>query len=132
MGIKAATSEFIVIASAHVYPVYEDWLEKILEPFADEKVAISYGKQRGTATTQYSEHQFFKQWFPETPNFKQDHPFCNNANSAIRKSLWAQRPYDETLTGLEDLAWAIDEIASAIDAMRCPCEPISDDGRWAS
>lgn len=32
--------------------------------------------------------------------------FCNNANAAIRKSLWEQNPYDETLTGLEDLAWA--------------------------
>lgn len=31
--------------------------------------------------------------------------FCNNANVAIRKSLWQQNLYDETLTGLEDLAW---------------------------
>jgi hypothetical protein len=31
--------------------------------------------------------------------------FCNNANAAVRKSLWQQNRYDETLTGLEDLAW---------------------------
>ena len=31
--------------------------------------------------------------------------FCNNANAAIRKCLWEQHPYDETLTGLEDLDW---------------------------
>jgi rhamnosyltransferase len=37
---------------------------------------------------------------------KQATAFCNNANAAIRKSLWKQNPYDETLTGLEDLAWA--------------------------
>ena len=34
------------------------------------------------------------------------HPFCNNANCAIRRSLWLEQPYDETLTGLEDLYWA--------------------------
>jgi GT2 family glycosyltransferase len=32
-------------------------------------------------------------------------PFCNNANCAIRKSLWDQIQYDEELTGLEDLDW---------------------------
>src|SRR5678815_3560497 len=47
-GLRAATREFVVIASAHVYPVYPDWLESLLSPFAaDEKVALTYGKQRG-------------------------------------------------------------------------------------
>jgi len=36
----------------------------------------------------------------------QETAFCNNANTAIRQSLWQKNPYDETLTGLEDLAWA--------------------------
>ncbi|MBN1230639.1 MAG: glycosyltransferase family 2 protein [Anaerolineales bacterium] len=105
-GIQAANGEFMVIASAHVYPVYPDWLEKILEPFEDETIALSYGKQRGASTSKFSEHQYFKQWFPDTPAPHQNHPFCNNANAAIRKSLWEERPYDEGLTGLEDLDWA--------------------------
>ena len=29
-GVRAARREFIVIASAHVYPVYPDWLESLL------------------------------------------------------------------------------------------------------
>ncbi len=106
IGIEAARGELIVIASAHVYPVYPDWLEKILVPFANPQVALSYGKQRGAAATKYSEHQFFRQWFPDAPNPIQSHPFCNNANAAIRRELWQQYPYDESLTGLEDLAWA--------------------------
>ena len=39
-------------------------------------------------------------------NPNQPTAFCNNANAAIRKSLWEKNPYDETLSGLEDLAWA--------------------------
>ena len=38
--------------------------------------------------------------------YQQRHPFCNNANSAIRRSLWKSLPYNEELTGLEDLDWA--------------------------
>jgi glycosyltransferase involved in cell wall biosynthesis len=105
-GIQAAKHELVVIASAHVYPVYPDWLECLLHPFEDEKVALVYGKQRGTSTSKNSEKQIFQQWFPEEDNPRQPSPFCNNANAAIRRSLWEEHPYDETLTGLEDVAWA--------------------------
>lgn len=105
-GIKSASREFIVIASAHVYPVYPDWLATLLKPFQDEKVALTYGKQRGYAGSKYSEHQIFHQWYPDAGNLDQATAFCNNANAAIRKSLWEGHPYDETLTGLEDLEWA--------------------------
>ena len=41
-----------------------------------------------------------------TSDADQAHPFCNNANAAIRRSAWESHPYDEELTGLEDMAWA--------------------------
>jgi len=105
-GIQAATRELVVIASAHIYPVYPDWLETLLRPFQDNSVALTYGKQRGYEGSKYSEHQIFHQWYPDVSKPKQETAFCNNANAAIRKSLWEKNPYDETLTGLEDLAWA--------------------------
>lgn len=105
LGLRAATRELIVIASAHVYPVYPDWLEALLRPFEDNKVALSYGKQRGPETAQFSEQQIYHQWYPNVSRPRQATAFCNNANAAIRKSLWQQNQFDETLTGLEDLAW---------------------------
>lgn len=105
-GIAQSRSELVVMASAHVYPVYPDWLEKILVPFSDSQVALTYGKQRGMETTKFSEHQIFKHWFPDYSILRQPHPFCNNANAAIRRCLWERFPYNETLTGLEDLAFA--------------------------
>ena len=105
LGIKSASRELIVIASAHIYPVYPDWLEKLLEPFQDNQVALAYGKQRGYEGSKYSEHQIFHQWYPETGSHDQITAFCNNANAAIRKSLWEKHNYDESLTGLEDLEW---------------------------
>ena len=106
LGIAEARHEFVVFASAHVYPVYPDWLERLLAPFADPKTGLSYGKQRGNSLTNFSEQQVFAHWFPDQSIPRQSHPFCNNANAAIRRSLWQGHPYDETLTGLEDLAWA--------------------------
>jgi rhamnosyltransferase len=106
LGVQAATRDLVVMASAHVYPVYPDWLECLLRPFQDERIALTYGKQRGPDTARFSERQIYHQWYPDVSISRQDTAFCNNANAAIRKSLWAQNLYDETLTGLEDLAWA--------------------------
>lgn len=104
-GIQQARADFVVMASAHVYPVYPDWLEKMLDPFKDAQVGLVYGKQRGCETTQFSEHQIFRHWYPDQSVARQATPFCNNANAAIRRSLWEEHNYDELLPALEDLAW---------------------------
>jgi glycosyltransferase involved in cell wall biosynthesis len=106
MGISEASGEIIVIISAHCYPVYPDWLEQLVKPLNDEDIGLSYGRQRGGETNYFSEHQFFRKYFPENSVFQQAHPYSHNANAAIRRELWAQHPYDENLTGLEDLAWS--------------------------
>ena len=77
-GIQAARRELVVIASAHVYPVYPDWLERLLSPFDNERVALVYGKQRGTEASKFSEHQIFRQWFADADMAQQESPFCNN------------------------------------------------------
>jgi rhamnosyltransferase len=107
LGARAATGEIIVAASAHVYPLYTDWLERLVEPFREPEVALTYGKQRGDSRTRwYSEHRVFEKWFPNRSDATRKSPFCNNANAAVRRSVWASQPYDESLTGLEDIEWA--------------------------
>lgn len=106
LGLAHARGDIAVIASAHVYPVYPDWLERLLAPLQEPGVALAYGKQRGGPQALFSEQQIFLRWYPEQSNPRQGHPFCNNANAAIRRDLWLEHPYDETLSGLEDLAWA--------------------------
>lgn len=105
-GIAHARAERVVIASAHVYPVYPDWLERMLSPLDDPLTGLAYGKQCGGDNSHFSEKQVLAHWYPDRSNLHQDQPFCNNANSAIRRSLWEKHSYDETLSGLEDVAWA--------------------------
>ena len=106
LGVSAASGEFVVLISAHCFPVYPDWLDLLTKPFENNKVALCYGKQRGGNTNHYSEHQFFRKFFPDNSVFEQAHPYSHNANAAIRRELWKKHPYDESLTGLEDLAWS--------------------------
>ena len=105
-GCQEAQGDILVFISAHCYPTHEDWLERLVAPFSDSKVACSYGKQRGNNKTRFSEKRLFEQWFPDTPDPDQAHPFCNNANCAVRRTVWAHQSYDEELTGLEDLHWS--------------------------
>lgn len=105
-GCAVAGGEILVFVSAHAYPARSTWLQHLVAPFAEDRVALSYGRQRGNGTNRFSEHQIFAAWFPPRSVCPQTTHFCNNANCAIRRSAWEEHPYDETLTGLEDLAWA--------------------------
>jgi len=106
VGCENATGDYLLFASAHVYPVYTTWVQEMIRPLLNNRVALCYGRQIGNELTKYSEHQLFKRWFPAESDFNQNYPFCNNANCAIKKELWQEQKYDELLTGLEDLDWA--------------------------
>jgi len=106
VGCQGAKGAILLFASAHVYPFYKDWIDKMLRPFSDSKVALVYGRQIGNDITHFSEHEIFAKWFPAASNYNQMTPFCNNANCAIRRSLWKEQYFDEKLSGLEDLDWA--------------------------
>lgn len=106
VGCEAASGDVFVNASAHVYPVFDSWLRELVAPFAAPEVGLTYGRQQGDARTRYSERRIFAQWFPAESEPNQKHPFANNANSAVRRSVWERFRWDEALTGLEDLEMA--------------------------
>lgn len=119
LGAAAACGEFFVIASAHVYPTTDRWLELLIKSFSDERIALVYGGQRGDQRTKYSEHQIFKQWFPPVSCADQTHAFCNNANAAVRRSVWETLRYDEQVPGLEDVHWAKRAIERGLGVSYC-------------
>ena len=112
-GIEVAASDLMALVSAHVYPIYDDWLERLLAPFHEsDEVGLSFGRQVTPPDGRFSERRLLERWFPAESRIDREHPFCNNANAAIRRELWLDRPYDEELTGLEDLAWAKELLAT--------------------
>ncbi|MDX1707814.1 MAG: alcohol dehydrogenase catalytic domain-containing protein [Desulfobacterales bacterium] len=107
VGIEAAGGLYIAIASAHTLPLDAHWVGKLIEPLRDKKTAMVYGRQLGGRRSKFGEVQDMRRTFGERrkvmrpPRF-----FANNANSAIRKDLWQQRPFNANLLGLEDIEWA--------------------------
>ena len=105
-GCDAAKGEILVFVSAHVYALDENWLSQLIAPFAEPGVGVSYGGQTGDHRSNFAELQLMARWFPEEGTLDQDNSFCNNANCAVRRSLWEIHGYDEALPGLEDMAFA--------------------------
>lgn len=107
VGIRHSRGEHIAIVSAHTKPLSPDWLERLIQPLEDPRTAMVYGRQLGTDDSKYSEKRDFERTFgPEPRILRPPHYFANNANSAIRRELWNQHPFDEHLPGLEDVEWA--------------------------
>jgi rhamnosyltransferase len=131
VGLARVSSELAVLVSAHVYPIYDTWIAKLVAPFGDPEVAVAYGRQQIPPGGRFSEQRLLEQWFPATSVARQRHPFCNNANAAIRVGVWAQQPYDEHLTGLEDLDWAKRALAAghvASYVAEAPIAHVHDEG----
>lgn len=105
-GCQAAKGEFLAFVSGHCVPENDQWIANLVKPFENPEIAMTYGRQIGTAETKFSEHQIFSKYFPEYDKIPQEGFFSNNANSAIRKALWKEVPFDEELTGLEDMHWS--------------------------
>ncbi len=107
IGIEAARGAYIVIISAHAIPTDEHWLERLIAPLRQSRSAMVFGGQRGHALSKFSEARDFERVFHDKPMvMDDDHVFVNNANSAIKKSLWEEHSFDEGLPGLEDAEWA--------------------------
>jgi len=105
-GCNAATGQALVMVSGHCIPVDEHWIAKLVAPLGQDHIGYTYGGQRGNQDTRYSERKIFAKYFPADDHLPQQGFFCNNANSALLKAAWAAHPFDEELTGLEDMHMA--------------------------
>ena len=107
VGIGAGEGRFMAIVSAHAIPTDEHWLARLTAPLEDESVAMTYGRQVGVPSSKFSEAEDFDRVFGPRARTEKPGDFrVNNANSAIRKTDWQVLPFDEELTGLEDIAYA--------------------------
>ena len=106
MGCDAAEGDILVITSGHCVPENRHWLQKLCQPILDGVAQYTYGRQFGGEYSHFSECRIFAKYFSEQSQLPQDGFFCNNANSAISRDIWAAHRFNEELTGLEDMELA--------------------------
>lgn len=106
IGCKESGGKYLVFASAHVLPLDEKWLSNLIAPLNNKKIAGVFGRQLGHPTSKFSESVDFNRIFGTIPlDSSASLDYVNNANAAIKKSLWEKRQFDEYLFGLEDVDW---------------------------
>lgn len=106
-GLLHACGDIAVSISAHCLPVSENWLELLIAPLENDNVAIAYGRQFGDVTSRCSERREFDKLFPSQEQILLWPAFSHNANCAFKMAIWRKCPFNETLTGLEDLDFAL-------------------------
>jgi len=106
MGIRESKGEFIVCLSGHCIPVDNKWLSHLLRNIDDIEVAGVYGRQESLAFTSDSDKRDLSIIFGLDRKVQSKDSFFHNANSMIRRDLWNDVPFDETVTNIEDRVWA--------------------------
>lgn len=109
LGIREATGEIVSSLSGDATPANEKWLECLVRPFVDPKVAGTYSQQIQRPSVRLSILERFRLWwrYRMPYNFERRTPIFSNASSAFRRSLAIQEPFDDGLIELEDYDWAI-------------------------
>lgn len=105
-AIAACDSPFLVFLSAHCIPVNNQWLANLLAPFEDARVAGVYGRQQPMTFSSSQAKRDLTITFGLDRRVQEKDPFFHNANSAIRREVWLQSPFDESATNIEDRLWA--------------------------
>ena len=103
IGCRAASGETLVFVSGHCIPKTPSWVRDLVEPLGRDSIAYVYGGQLGNESNHFSERQIFSKYFPDEDKCPQEGFYCNNANAALQRKVWNEHPFDEELTGLEDM-----------------------------
>jgi glycosyltransferase involved in cell wall biosynthesis len=105
-GIRAARAEYLAILSAHCIPVNDLWLLRLVSHLRCPMVAGVYGRQEPLPdSSDFDKRDLWTTFGLDRKVQRRDY-FFHNANSAIRRDVWRQYPFNETIAGVEDRAWA--------------------------
>ena len=106
VGIRHSTGKYIACLSAHCVPESERWLSIFLKNFEDHRIAGVYGRQLPLTFSEPSDKRDLLIAFGLDRRVQIKDYFFHNANSMIRRDVWEQIPFDESVTNIEDRIWA--------------------------
>lgn len=107
-GIHKAKGKYVVCLSAHALPLSDRWLEALIANFSDEKVAAVAGNMLPCHDCNpFDRRGLLKKYNIEKQELFEGPPFIfSNSSSAIRKSVWDEIHFNESLLAVEEEDWA--------------------------
>ncbi len=109
VGVQEAQGEIVVSLSGDATPANERWLETLIAPLADPKVAGAYSRHIPRPGVPIAWAEWLRLWWryrSKATSLRQNDHVFSNASSAFRRTLALEIPFDENLTEIEDYAWA--------------------------
>ena len=104
-AIKISSGKIIVCLSAHCIPVDDNWLEKLVKPLKNKKIAGVYGRQEPMPYSSDFDKRDLLLLFGLDKRIQSKDPFFHNANSAFLRETWNKNKFDEKATNIEDRIW---------------------------
>jgi rhamnosyltransferase len=104
-GIKKSKGDYIVCLSGHCIPVSDDWLSNLVKDLHISNIAGIYGRQEPLSFSSDLDKRDLITVFGLDKKIQVKDSFFHNANSAFRRDVWEEYPFDEVLTNIEDRVW---------------------------
>ena len=106
-GINHSQGKYVVCLSAHCIPVGSEWLDTLVKAIEeDDLYAGVYGRQEPMSISSPSDKRDLLLVFGLDRKLQQKDSFFHNANSILRRDLWEEIPFNDTITNIEDRIWA--------------------------
>ena len=105
LGFREARSPIVVMLSQDAFPADRHWLERLVAPFTDPRVAAVFGRQVPRPGCFALERWELERCYPESG---EPAVIYSNVNSAARRSVWEALPFDEAVLIAEDRFWAME------------------------
>lgn len=108
-AIQQAAGEIVVSLSGDATPANSTWLEELIAPFNDRKVAGTFSRHIARLNMPLSCIERFRLWGRYRSNsteYRSSNHVFSNASSAFRRELALAIPFNESLFELEDYEWA--------------------------
>ena len=105
-GIRNCPTDLVMMLSSHTVLEADDAVARLVDAMADPNTACASGK--------WDDDPYLSDaiTFPE---LKQKGlkfgSIYSNSMGMVRRSLWEETPFDETLPGMEDYAWALEQVS---------------------
>lgn len=120
LGIKNTKGDLIVIINGHCIPKTKTWLEDGFRNFEDPKIAgIDGYYEAGKAATNWQ--KIIDIVYSPLRKRRIENWNMGNTNCIIRRKLWEEYPFDESLKqGCEDYDWSKEMIARGYKTIKDP------------